>query len=89
MTITLHPDQEAWLRTRVAKGDFTSIEAAARQLLDRAIAEQTQVEVEEPDDMAWAKPLVDEARAAVAKGEVISLEEFETRSATLVASLKT
>ena len=88
MTITLHPDQEAWLRTRVANGDFASIEAAARHLLDRVIAEQAQAEADEPDDMAWAKPLVDKARAAAARGEVLSLEEFEARSAALLSSLK-
>lgn len=38
MAITLHPDQEAWLKTRVAD-EFTSIEAAARQLLGERIAE--------------------------------------------------
>jgi antitoxin ParD1/3/4 len=39
MTITLHPDQEAWLQSRVASGDFASVEAAARQLLGERIAE--------------------------------------------------
>ncbi len=34
MTITLDPDQEEWLKTRVARGDFASVEAAARQLID-------------------------------------------------------
>jgi hypothetical protein len=29
MTITLHPDQEAWLEARVTSGDFASVEAAA------------------------------------------------------------
>ena len=89
MTISLLPDQGAWLRTRVANGDFASIEVAARPLLDRAIAEQAQAETGPPDDMAWAKPRVDEARAAVARGEVFSLEEFEARSAALLAALKT
>lgn len=37
--------------------------------------------------MAWAKPLIEEARAAVARGEVNSLEEFEARSAAVLASL--
>jgi len=34
MTITLNPEQEAWLETRVPSGDFASVEAAARQLID-------------------------------------------------------
>jgi len=88
MTITLRPDQEAWLQARVAKGDFASIEAAARRLLDLAIAEDVHTQADEPDDMAWAKPLIDEAREAVARGEVLTLDEFETRSAALLTSLK-
>ena len=48
MTVTLHPDQEEWLKTRVASGDFVSIEEAARQLIDERIAER---EAEESDEM--------------------------------------
>jgi antitoxin ParD1/3/4 len=88
MTITLRPDQEAWLRTQVAKGDFVSIEAAARQLLDQKIAELADAEGEASDDLAWAKPYVDEARSAVARGEVISLEEYEALTSALLASLR-
>ena len=40
MTITLKPDQEAWLKSRVASGDFASVEEAARQLIDERIAER-------------------------------------------------
>ena len=87
MMITLHPDQKAWLRARVANGDFESVEAAARQLLDQRIAELAQAEGEAPDDMAWARPLVDEARAAVARGDVLTLEEYIERTAALLASL--
>jgi antitoxin ParD1/3/4 len=43
---------------RVASGDFSSVEEAARQLLDERIAERM---AEENDDLAWAKPYVDEA----------------------------
>ena len=39
MTITLDPEQEEWLKARVARGDFASVEAAARQLIDERIAE--------------------------------------------------
>jgi antitoxin ParD1/3/4 len=61
MTITLTPEQEAWRQIHVASGDFASVEEAARQLIDERIAE---LAIEDDDDMAWAKPLVDEARAA-------------------------
>src|SRR5271166_5317393 len=72
MTITLDPEQEEWLKTRVARGDFASVEAAARQLIDERIAE---LALEGRDDLAWAKPYVDEALAEVARGKEITLEE--------------
>ena len=84
MTITLDPDQEAWLRTRVAKGDFASVEDAARQLLAERIAE---LALEENDDMAWAKPYVDEALAEVERGDVVSLEEHEARNDARLAAM--
>jgi antitoxin ParD1/3/4 len=40
MTITLTPDQEAWFKAHVARGDFGTIEEAARQLIDERIAER-------------------------------------------------
>ena len=65
MPITLTPEQEAWCIARVAAGDFASVEEAARQLIDERIAERA---VEEGNDLAWAKPYVDDARAAVVVG---------------------
>jgi antitoxin ParD1/3/4 len=61
MTITLTPEQQALLSNYVARGDFSSIEEAARQLIDERIAERA---AEEGDDLAWAKPYVDEACVA-------------------------
>jgi antitoxin ParD1/3/4 len=86
MTITLNPDQEAWLKTRVASGDFASVEDAARKLIDERIAELAHAE---DDDMAWAKPYVDEALAEVARGEEITLEEHKARNAARLAALRT
>ena len=86
MTITLNPDQEARIKTRVASGDFASVEEAARQLIDEALAERA---LEESDDMAWAKPYVDEALAEVARGEEITLEEHKARNAARLAALRT
>ncbi len=85
MPITLTPEQETWLRAHVAAGDFASVEDAARQLIDERIAERA---ADDDDDMAWAKPLVDEARDAVARGEFVSLEEQKTHIAALLESLK-
>jgi antitoxin ParD1/3/4 len=86
MAITLTPEQESWLQAHVASGDFASIEEAARQLIDERIAERA---AEESDDLAWAKPHVDEARAAVARGEFVTLEEHKAYNAALLASLRT
>jgi len=85
MTITLTPEQEALLSTYIARGDFSSIEEAARQLLDERIAERA---AEEGDDLAWAKPYVDEARAAVARGDVLTLDEHKARNAARLAAIK-
>ena len=85
MPITLTPEQETWLRADVAAGDFASVEDAARQLIDERIAERA---AEDDEDMAWAKPLVDEARDAVARGEFVSLEEHKAHIAALLESLK-
>jgi antitoxin ParD1/3/4 len=40
------------------------------------------------DDLAWAKPYVDEALAAVARGDVITLEEHKKRTAAFLTGLK-
>jgi antitoxin ParD1/3/4 len=79
MTITLTPEQQALLSNYVARGDFSSIEEAARQLIDERIAERA---AEEGDDLASAKPYVDEARPAVRCGEVLTLEEHKARNAS-------
>lgn len=85
MTITLTSEQKAWLDAHVARGDFASVEDAVRQLVDERIAERV---LEENDDMAWAKPTVDEALAAVERGEVITLEEHKTRNADRLSNMK-
>jgi antitoxin ParD1/3/4 len=78
MPITLTPDQEAWIQAHVATGDFASIEEAARQLIDDRIAE---LAADDDDDMEWAKPLLEEARASIARGDVLTLEEHRQRNA--------
>ncbi len=92
MAITLHPDQEAWIKARVATGDFASVDAAARQLIGERIAELAQSEDcagdAAHDDMAWAKPYIDEGLAALDRGEFVSLEEHKAHNAALLASLK-
>ena len=76
MMVSLTPAQQAWLQASVDRGEFRSIDDAARQLIDERVAERI---IEEADDLAWAKPYVDEALAAVGRGDVISLDEYMAR----------
>jgi antitoxin ParD1/3/4 len=84
MAISLTPDQHSWISARVASGDFASVEDGVRQLLDARI---TELSIQE-DDLAWAKPYVDEALAEVAEGKFMTREEHRARTAALLASIK-
>ena len=88
MSITLTAEQEAWIKAHVVTGDFASVEEAARQLIDDRIAELANDEGDEHDDMAWAKPLVDEGLAALESGDFITLEEHRARNAARRAALR-
>ncbi len=87
MSINLTRKQETWIKARVATGEFASVEDAARRLIDDRIAELADDEGGEPDDMAWAKPLVDEGIAALERGEFMTLEEHRARNAARRAAL--
>jgi antitoxin ParD1/3/4 len=69
MTITLTPEQQARLEAAVAAGQFASVEEAVRYAVDRL----TEADL---DDLSWAKPYLDEARASLARGEGLTMEEF-------------
>ena len=64
MSIALTPEQQRWLEGEVAAGNFPSVEDAVR------------IAVADFKDLGWAKPYVDQARESVARGEVISGDEF-------------
>jgi antitoxin ParD1/3/4 len=80
MTVTLTPDQIKWLEAQVADGRFDSIEEAVRL----AVAGLMAVDA---DDLAWAKPLVDEARASIERGEGIPSEEVRAQLDTYLKSI--
>jgi antitoxin ParD1/3/4 len=84
MRITLTPEQESSLQVYVEGGRFASVEAAVRQLIDVGLMELDA----ETDDLAWAKPLVDEAREAVSRGEVVTIEEHRAHIAKLLSTLE-
>lgn len=69
MKIDLPSDQKQWLEAEIASGRFASIGEA----VEMAIAG---LMIDEADDLSWAKPLVDEARASVARGDVLTGDEF-------------
>ncbi|MGA2892546.1 MAG: hypothetical protein ABSE22_06740 [Xanthobacteraceae bacterium] len=81
MNVSLSREQQEWLEAEVAAGRFASIDEA----LAVAVAE---LKALHEDDLAWAKPYVDEARASVARGNVISGEEFFKNLDVKVASLR-
>jgi antitoxin ParD1/3/4 len=74
ITTTLTDEQQAWRAAQVEAGAFPSIEAAARQMIDERMAEDA-VDIND-DDLAWAKPLVDEAIAQFERGEFVTQEEY-------------
>ena len=85
MTITLTPEQQAWIDAHVARGEYASAEHAARSLIDAAILD---VKSLDEDDLAWAKPFVDEALAEVERGDVMSFDEYQTDMRAFLETLK-
>ena len=61
MTISFTLEQLALLNGQVARGGFSTIGDAARQMIDERIAER---EAEAQDDLVWTKPQADEALVA-------------------------
>jgi antitoxin ParD1/3/4 len=80
MNIRLRPDQQKWLEAQIAKGEFASIDDAVQQM----IAERMWFD----DDLSWAKPYVDEALAAAARGDVITLDQHKAEIEKQLKALK-
>jgi Arc/MetJ-type ribon-helix-helix transcriptional regulator len=72
MNIKLSSEQQKWLEDQVAAGRFGSVDAA----LTLAVADLMAADI---DDLDWAKPHVEQARASVARGDVISGEVWFER----------
>jgi antitoxin ParD1/3/4 len=72
MNITLPREQQEWLEAQVRAGAYESVDEALASIVD----EHMLIDV---DDLDWAKPLVDEARASIARGEGMTLEEYRAR----------
>ena len=78
MTIALTAEQTRWLEQAVAEGRFSSVEAAVQVAVTNLMTEPQSVTAE--DD--WVLPLLDEARASIARGEGVSLDEFKAHVAS-------
>ena len=81
MNISLPIEQQKWLEAEVAAGHFSSIDEA----LAVAVADLKSLL---EDDLVWAKPYVDQARVSVARGDVMSGEEFFKRLNAKIDNLR-
>ncbi len=81
MNITLPPNQRKWLEAEVAAGRFASFDEA----LAMAVTGLMELET---DDLAWAKPQVDQARASIAKGDVSAGEDYLKRLDARIVTLR-
>jgi Arc/MetJ-type ribon-helix-helix transcriptional regulator len=69
MNIKLPSRQQKWLEDQVAAGQFESFDEALALAVADLMAAET-------DDLAWAAPYLDEARASLARGDVISGDDY-------------
>jgi antitoxin ParD1/3/4 len=81
MNIALPTRQKQWLETEVAAGRFASIDEAL------AVAISGLMDLEN-DDLAWARPQVDQARASVARGDVSAGEDYLGRLDARIGTLR-
>jgi antitoxin ParD1/3/4 len=81
MNIALPPEQQKWLEAQVAAGHFASIDEALAVAVADLMAIQT-------DDLAWAKPYVEQARASLARGDTLSGDEFFERLDSRLKALR-
>jgi antitoxin ParD1/3/4 len=72
MNITLPREQQEWLEAQVKAGAYESVDEAVASI----VAEHMQLDL---DDLDWAKPLVEEGRTSIARGEGMTLEEYRAR----------
>jgi len=81
MKVALPPEQMKWLEAEVSAGHFSSVDDA----MAAAVAELMSAH---DDDFAWAKPYVEQARASVERGDVISGQEFFERLESKLSLLR-
>jgi antitoxin ParD1/3/4 len=80
MKVALPPEQMKWLEAEVSAGRFNSVDDAMAAAVAALMSARD-------DDLAWAKPYVEQARASVERGDVISGQEFFERLESKLSSL--
>jgi antitoxin ParD1/3/4 len=81
MHVTLPPEQQQWLEAQVIAGHFSSVDEA----LATAVADLMSMHA---DDFAWARPYVDHACVSIARGDVLSGQEFIQRLNAKIEDLR-
>ena len=81
MNIRLSPEQQNWLQAEIEAGRYASLDDALSAAVDGLMTAGK-------DDLAWAKPLVDEARASVAKDGGSTLDSFRAEIRETIAKLR-
>lgn len=81
MNITLPREQQEWLEAQVKAGAYESIDEAVASI----VSEYMHLDL---NDLDWAKPLIEEGRAAIERGEGLTLEEHRARVAAKLESLR-
>ncbi len=81
MDIQLSPEQQKWLKAEVEAGHFASFDDALCAAIVGLMAAKE-------DDLAWAKPLVDEALESIARGDASTLGEFRAEIRETIAKLR-
>jgi Arc/MetJ-type ribon-helix-helix transcriptional regulator len=75
LTLSLSPEQEAFLAGLVGEGGAASLEEAIRHLIEDAMFARQM----EGEDLSWMKPYVDEADEQIKRGKHMTLDEYRRR----------
>lgn len=81
MNVTLPPEQQEWLEAQVTAGHFSSINEALAVAVAGFMALDS-------NDLTWAKPYLDQARASLARGDVVSGDEYLDRLKSKIETLR-
>ena len=81
MNITLPREQQEWLEAQVRAGAYSSVEDAVAIIL----GQHMNLDI---GDMAWARSLVEEGRACIERGEMLTLDEHLSQIDQTLEKLK-